>query len=311
MLSWTEKYRPKRWEDFVGQTKTVAILRSFLENKTVPNLLFYGHFGSGKTSLMELFLREFYGESEIDTRFVQMFNASDDRGLDTVRETIFNFVNTKTLFDDRLKFVILDEADYMLEGSQFLLRNIIDKYSESVRFILICNYVAKIHPSLKNKFCCLRFSKLEDEYINNLLTSISVQEKIPPPSDIYRNWILIKSHGDIRKAITLYQLLVTQPERVTADLEEEINTFFAIQNADSVDTFSELVERVSTNNELKMFLSRKIFQFIIENGVIDICEKVYELQMMIQSDKSYCIIDGFFRSILSVIQKRLEEGEKK
>jgi replication factor C subunit 3/5 len=298
MLSWTEKYRPKKWDDFVGQKKTVKILRAFLENKTITNLLFYGHFGSGKTSLMELFLREFYETDIIDSRYVQIFNASDDRGLDTVRETIFNFVNTKSLFEDKLKFVILDEADYMLDASQFLLRNIIDKYSDSVRFILICNYVAKIQPSLKNKFCCLRFSKLEDVYINQLLDSISIQEKIPALSDVYRNWILIKSQGDIRKSITMFQWLISRTDKKIEDHEDEINTYFIIQNAATVPDLISILDKSMTNNDLKIFFSRKIFQTCIEKNRLDLCKKIYELQNMINSDKSDLIIRGFFTSIL-------------
>lgn len=298
MLSWTEKYRPRKWDDFVGQRKTVKILRAFLENKTIPNLLFYGHFGSGKTSLMELFLREFYETDIIDSRYVQIFNASDDRGLDTVRDTIFNFVNTKSLFENKLKFVILDEADYMLDASQFLLRNIIDKYSDGVRFILICNYVAKIQPSLKNKFCCLRFSKLEDEYINQLLNSISIQESIPPLSDVYRNWILIKSQGDIRKSITMFQWLISRTDKRVEDHEEEINTYYVIQNAMSTAELRSILDRSMVNNDLKMFLARRIFQFAIENSRTSLCKKVYELQNMINGDKSDLIIRGFFTSIL-------------
>jgi DNA polymerase III delta prime subunit len=299
MLSWTEKYRPRKWDDFVGQKKTVKILRAFLENKTIPNLLFYGHFGSGKTSLMELFLREFYETDVIDSRYVQIFNASDDRGLDTVRETIFNFVNTKSLFENKLKFVILDEADYMLDASQFLLRNIIDKYSDGVRFILICNYVAKIQPSLKNKFCCLRFSKLEDEYINQLLDSISIQESIPPLSDVYRNWILIKSQGDIRKSITMFQWLISRTDKRIEDHEDEINTYYIIQNSMNTTELRGVLDRSMMNNDLKMFLARRIFQFAIENSKVPVCKKVYELQNMINGDKSDLIIRGFFTSILA------------
>jgi replication factor C subunit 3/5 len=105
-------------------------------------------------------------------------NASDDRGIDIIRNQINSFVNTKTLFGSGIKFVILDEVDYMTKNAQQALRYLIQQYSKNIRFCLICNYISRIDISLQNEFVRLRFCQLPKSEINKFLTTIIVKEKI-------------------------------------------------------------------------------------------------------------------------------------
>tara|TARA_Y100000591_G_C21769163_1_gene664607 strand:+ start:174 stop:1115 length:942 start_codon:yes stop_codon:yes gene_type:complete len=176
---WVEKYRPTEFDEIVLDTTNKKILTNVIDKKYFPNLLFYGPPGTGKTTTI-INLIKLYQNKYSTTRkgYMIHLNASDDRGIDIIRNQISQFVNTKSLFGDGMKFVILDEVDYMTKNAQQALRSLIQQYSINIRFCLICNYISRIDTALQNEFVRLRFCQLPKEKIFVFLNRIQEKEKL-------------------------------------------------------------------------------------------------------------------------------------
>ena len=202
---WVEKYRPTIFENIVLDDMNKTILQNIIIKNIFPNLLFYGPPGTGKTTTI-INLIEKYQEiyNQQDTSLKIHLNASDDRGIEVIRSQINNFVNTKTFFTQGLKFVILDEVDYMTKNAQQALHYLIQQYSNNIRFCLICNYISKIDSSLQNEFINLRFSQLPKKHIVSFLKNIVEKEKINV-SDTNIKSILNIYKSDIRSMINFIQ----------------------------------------------------------------------------------------------------------
>lgn len=148
-----EKYRPKSLADLLSHQDIVSTLQTLLDKNNLPHLLLYGPAGTGKTSTIHAIARSVYGEEY--KKHILELNASDDRGIDTVREEIKTFASTQSLHQREssgFKIVILDEADNMTQAAQNALRRVVEKYSKNVRFCIVCNYVNKIIPALQSRF---------------------------------------------------------------------------------------------------------------------------------------------------------------
>ena len=176
---WIEKYRPTTMNDIVLDDINKKILTNTINNETFPNLLLYGPPGTGKTTTIINLVKQFEKKyNQLNKGLVIHLNASDDRGVDTIRNQIYQFVNTKGLFCDGVKFVILDEADYMTKNAQNALKLLIQQYNKNIKYCLICNYISRIDKPLQNEFIKLRFSSLPKKYILQYLNKIRVQEKL-------------------------------------------------------------------------------------------------------------------------------------
>jgi replication factor C subunit 3/5 len=202
---WVEKYRPTEFNDIVLDDTNKKILTNIISKKYFPNLLFYGPPGTGKTTtiinLIKLYQTTY---SKYRKGFMIHLNASDDRGIDIIRNQISQFVNTKTLFGEGMKFVILDEVDYMTKNAQQALRSLIQQYSKNIRFCLICNYISRIDTALQNEFVRLRFCQLPKEKIFNFLNRIQKEEKLNISKDtLFAIQDIFKS--DIRSMINFLQ----------------------------------------------------------------------------------------------------------
>jgi DNA polymerase III delta prime subunit len=202
---WVEKYRPSTLENIVLDDMNKTILQNIIIKNTFPNLLFYGPPGTGKTTTI-INLIEKYQEvyNQQDTSLKIHLNASDERGIEVIRNQINNFVNTKTFFTKGLKFVILDEVDYMTKNAQQALHYLIQQYSDNIRFCLICNYVSKIDSSLQNEFIHLRFSQLPETDVFTFLKNIVEKEQINISDDNIKAIISIFK-SDIRSMINFIQ----------------------------------------------------------------------------------------------------------
>lgn len=178
-VPWAELFRPTKFEDIVLDPLNKQILTNIIETSYFPNLLFYGPPGTGKTTTIINLITAYQEKLGIKNKdLIIHLNASDERGIDVIRNHISFFVNSKPLFHKGMKFIILDEVDYMTKNAQQALRYLLQSYSSHVRFCLICNYISKIDEGLQNEFLRLRFNQLPSTEIITFLKHISDSENL-------------------------------------------------------------------------------------------------------------------------------------
>lgn len=214
-----EKYRPEVIDDVVGQPKVTNRLKVYIADGNMPNLLFAGPPGVGKTACAVSLAKELYGES-FSANFSEL-NASDDRGINVVRTTIKNTANTKPIDDFDFKIIFLDEGDALTSDAQSALRRTMEKYAENCRFILSCNYPSKIIEPIVSRFSVFQFSRLKDEDIKKqLLKIIGIEDYILASSDFddIIDTILYAAEGDMRKAISTLQAAAIGTDIITKEI---------------------------------------------------------------------------------------------
>lgn len=204
-IPWVEKYRPTSFENIVLDKVNQTILENIIKMNMFPNLLLYGPPGTGKTTTIINLINSYQERYNQKSKDLMIhLNASDERGIEIIRNQISQFVNAKSLFTDGLKIVILDEVDYMTKNAQQALKYLLQDYRQNIRFCLICNYISRIDESLQNEFVQLRFNELPREKIQEFLTAISHSEKLDlSDSAIISIQKLFKS--DIRSMINYMQ----------------------------------------------------------------------------------------------------------
>jgi len=202
---WVEKYRPVDFENIVLDQVNRTILENIIKTSYFPNLLLYGPPGTGKTTTILNLINAYQQKhNQCQKGFMIHLNASDERGIDIIRTQINQFVNSKNLFVDGMKFVVLDEVDYMTKNAQQALRYLLQSYTVNVRFCLICNYVSRIDEGLQNEFIKLRFNQLPHTDIISFLNKITIMENLKlSVSDITLIQRLYKS--DIRSMVNFMQ----------------------------------------------------------------------------------------------------------
>jgi len=204
-LMWVEKYRPAALQDLVNQVTIRHRLEFLIQKKQqLPHLLFAGPPGSGKTTTAMILAKQVLGDRWRD--YTLSLNASDERGIETVRQRIKTFAR----FVDRteevpFRLVLLDEADETTSDAQTALRRIMEENSEHTRFILICNYSSGIIEPLQSRCVIFRFQRLDEESVTEHLKSIAKKEKLKPASDAVYGAIYEATRGDLRQAINLMQ----------------------------------------------------------------------------------------------------------
>lgn len=203
-IPWTEKYRPTKFDDIVLDPSNKVLFMNMLENKYFPNLLFYGPPGTGKTTTIINLVNEYQRIKKAKSPVIHL-NASDDRGIDIIRNHIYQFVRTKNLFETGLKFVILDEVDYMTKNAQQALKYLLQTCGNNVKFFLICNYISKIDYSLQHEFLCIRFNQLPPLKIRDFIKDICVKEGVEI-TDKQITMIQDIHKSDIRSMINFVQL---------------------------------------------------------------------------------------------------------
>ena len=214
-LPWVEKYRPQKIDGIISHDQNIETIKKMLAGGSLPHLLFHGTPGTGKTSLILAIANELYGSSK--NLMVMKLDASDDRGINSVREEIKGFAEKVNMFHKGVKLIILDEADSMTFDAQFALRRIIEKYSKTTRFCLICNYENKIIPAIRSRCANFRFSPINVIYIQKKLEYICKQEGLTYESNVLEI-ISLLSKGDLRKSINFLQSLSLQSEFITVQM---------------------------------------------------------------------------------------------
>ena len=176
---WVEKYRPNKLEDIVLDATNKTIINNIISMKSFPNLLFYGPPGTGKTTTVLNLISDYQKNTTgYNKSLVIHLNASDERGIDTIRNVISEFSCSKGLFKKGIKFVILDEIDSMTKNAQQALKILIQSVRTPTRFCLITNYLSKVDISLRNYCVSLRFNQLPVKHILQTLSKINIAEKI-------------------------------------------------------------------------------------------------------------------------------------
>ena len=214
-LPWVEKYRPNNINEIISHDQNIKTIKKLLIGGSLPHLLFYGLPGTGKTSTIMALAREIYGNNI--RLMVMKLDASDDRGINSVREEIKGFAEKSNMFQKGVRLIILDEADAMTFDAQFALRRIIEKYSATIRFCLICNYENKIIPAIRSRCANFRFSNIKEEHIKNKLNQIIKNENISCNDNIIQT-ISLLAKGDLRKAINLLQCVSMQSFEISEQL---------------------------------------------------------------------------------------------
>ena len=214
-LPWIEKYRPQTFDEITGNVQNIKTIRNMILNNSLPHLLLYGPSGSGKTSLILNLTKELYGNNM--SLMAMKLDASDDRGINSVRDQIKGFAEKQNMFQSGIKLIILDEADSMTFDAQFALRRIIEKYSNNTRFCLICNYENKIIHAIRSRCANFRFSPISKEKIIEKLYFICNNEKIEINNECL-DMIASISDGDLRKSINLLQSITMNSNIITINL---------------------------------------------------------------------------------------------
>ncbi|HUW43677.1 MAG TPA: replication factor C small subunit [Bacillota bacterium] len=212
---WTEKYRPTIFSELVGQEDIVKKVHSLTNSLNIPHLLFAGPAGTGKSSLALIIVKELFGKNWREN-YLEL-NASDERGINVVRDKVKNFARTKSLGNVPFKIIFLDEADALTPEAQQALRRTMENYSATCRFILSCNYSSKIIDPIQSRCAIFRFRLLENKDIGKILDKIAEEEKLsitPEAAEI----LYEGSEGDCRRAINLLQSTASISPLITTEL---------------------------------------------------------------------------------------------
>jgi len=204
-LMWVEKYRPKKLNEIVGLKHIVNSIQAFLKNpKTMPHLLLAGIPGTGKTTMALCIARELFGKNW--KTFTLELNASDERGINTVRDRIKGFSRYSRASFGNVPYalIVLDESDQMTRPAQTALRRIMETSSRTSRFILICNYSNKIIEPIQSRCAIFRFSKLNEKAMVEHIKNIAEKEKLLLSEEVAEK-IIEYSNGDLRYAINALQ----------------------------------------------------------------------------------------------------------
>ena len=237
-IPWVEKYRPTDFNKIVLDPLNKKIMENILSKNHFPNLLLYGPPGTGKTTTIINLVNAYQCIYNQKNKGLMIhLNASDERGIDIIRNQINSFVNSSGLFSKGTKFVILDEVDYMTKNAQQALKYLLQSYNNNVRFCLICNYISRIDESLQNEFLRLRFNQLPESEIVNFLSIINENENIQlSPITIKSIQKLYKS--DIRSMINYMQSnqnLIGHSEVIDNDVWEDLTLcFFANESREKI-----------------------------------------------------------------------------
>ncbi len=252
---WTEKYRPDALEQVVGQQDIVERLEAFVGSDSIPHLLFAGPAGTGKTTSAIALAKDLYGD-EWKQNFMET-NASDERGIDVVREKIKDFARTRPVGAD-YKIMFLDEADALTADAQQALRRTMERYSDNCRFILSCNYSSKIIDPIQSRCAVFRFNRLEEEEVKEYIKRIAEGEDFKITEGAVEA-VLRVAGGDLRRVTNILQTAAIQQERIE---EEDIYSASASLRPDEI---TEVLDMAMEGDFLDA--REKLSELMIERGL--------------------------------------------
>ena len=270
ILPWCEKYRPTILGNVIMSTINKEVFNNIINKNNIPNLLFYGPPGTGKTTTILNLIDKIYNNNKKLKSQVIHLNASDDRGIDIIRNTILNFINSNNLFSNNTKFVILDEADYMTKIAQQALKSLIQENNKNIKYCLICNYISKIDYSLQQEFIKIKFNKLPEKEINNLITNIINNENLVLNKTLLNN-LINYFNNDIRCMINFLQSNIDKKINI---LDNSIFTKLYNINTDKNKNFNKFYDYIckieKKCNVDKFYIIKQYLYFILTNNLENI-----------------------------------------
>ena len=305
---WVEKYRPVNFDDIVLDEINKNILVSIVENNYFPNLLLYGPPGTGKTTTIINLINAYQERYNQKNKGLMIhLNASDERGIDIIRNQINGFVTSKSMFGEGMKFVILDEVDYMTKNAQTALRYLLNNFNNTVnvRFCLICNYISRIDEALQTEFVRMRFNQLPDYKIISFLQKINASEKLNAGDTVLAS---IQRHfnSDIRSMINYMQSNqhhIHECQVITNDVWENVLTMLKSKIKPCIITLKlneiSLNYNIDRKNIIKNFLNyviRNHSQYI-NSKFLDFVEHITH----VQESKTEYILRYFILKIMTLI----------
>lgn len=294
---WVDKYRPKKFDDIIGQKFFIDRIKAFLESKNLPHLLFAGSPGTGKTTTALVIARELYGENGVKGNFLEL-NASDERGIDVIRNQIKEFAKLKSLAEVPYKIICLDEADSLTKEAQQALRRTMERYSYSCRFILACNEMSKIIDPIQSRCVIFKFKGLLEQDLKELLIKIESDEGLKI-DDEAKDLLVTICEGDVRKLLNTLQAAASINKTVTKDLINEI--------LDYVDP-KEVEEMISHAISGDFFKARDVMvklRTIKGLSALEILKEIYRRVLNMELDPK---IKVKFIDRIATVEFRLVEG---
>jgi replication factor C small subunit len=289
---WTEKYRPDSLGDVLGHSHINDRLEAFVEQESVPHMLFAGPAGTGKTTSAIALAKDLYGD-DWKQNFKET-NASDDRGIDVVRNQIKDFARTKPVNAD-FKIIFLDEADTRTSDAQQALRRTMEKYSSNTRFILSCNYSSKIIDPIQSRCAVFRFNRLEDNDVIRYVKQVADGEGLDVTEDGV-SALLTVSSGDLRKVTNVMQAASIQDTDITEESVFEISAALRPEEVQDIlnnaiagnfetardDLSSLMIDRGLDGRDVLSSIHREIYNLdIAEESKLTLLEKMGEYEFRI------------------------------
>jgi len=312
-IPWTEKYRPKSLSEIIDHGQKILTLRALVNDDQLPHLLFYGPPGSGKTSMILALARDMYGADY--RRYITEINGSSERGIDTIRVNVINFLQARS---DRVKLVILDEADALTGEAQGALKSVMEKYHKYSRFCLICNDVNKISPALQSRCVRMVFSTLKPQAIREKVLSIVENEGVditPAGVDaliaLQRDFRQLLNelqkmhyhHMALERTITDVDVYQSMGKPTPKDVEGIID---ALYKGTFDEAYQHILDLYLTGTVNMVHLISAILQRVIKSAGMDVRQKHFIIQVLSKIDANYrvgCSTEIQVAYLVSAFQK--------